>query len=532
MFNESLLEFEESLSLMGTSNELMLSNLDLKVELNRFSETAATSEFTDENLTSVLASYDFLLDQLTPCCTCGTALAEQKSQCCTSFIESHRDGFSSELEKLYWLAFLNDPYKTVVALPNYSKMQFLQSGIPFQLRPLIWQKLLLVNQENNTCVSEVSRNLYLNFQHSYNRDIAKQINKDLTRTFPQVKFFEQPETVNALLTILNVYANYDLELGYCQGLLFLVGTLYYHFRDHELTFHALCKIMECEPDLRNIFMPSSMLPTLSKWYDEFVDIFMEIDPQLAAHLTAFCDCKVFLYQWWLSFSLIHAPEWSINNLVIDFSLVEGWKVATFKISIGLLVRNKPILMSFTEGDEEVVYQHLLNESKWGNAMNSLTAFFGDLLLSWDDSLFSKLNVAAAQPTYVPKKNGHLRNVSVLDKLKSFGISSSIIPVNHSASSRSRSGSENSLPKLANRSLVSVFSRNDAESIYSDVSSYSEVSRAKKNLDAGSIGSREAAVDELVLENQVLKFLLKKAFDNLADDTLRQEIAAAVDLEGY
>lgn len=532
MFDESLLEFEESLSLISGSNRLLLCNLDLKVDLNRFSDTATAVEYTEEKILAVFADYDFSLDELTSCCTCGKALSENASSCCAKFIESHRSGFSSDLEKGYWLEFLNNPYKTVATLPNYTKMVFLQSGIPFQLRPVIWQKLIFVNQENHASVPEVSRMLYHNFQHSYNREIAKQINKDLSRTFPSVRFFQRPETIQSLLTVMNVYANYDLNLGYCQGLLFLVGTLFYHLGDNELTFHALCKIMECEPDLRSIFVPSSMSSTLQKWYDEFVAIFSAIDPELASHM-AFCDLKVFLYQWWLSFLLIHAPDLAINNMVIDFCLIEGWKVGIFKISVGLLLRNRPILMTFGDTDEEVVYQHLLNESKWGSSINSLTAFFGDLLLSWDDGLFAELNVAASQPTFVAKKEGHKRSISVMDKLKNFSITGIQPGASEVPHGRSRSGSELSIPKLANRSLISVFStKADVDSMYSDVTSTCSLDlprdfKHRKASESSSIGSKDA-VDELILENQVLKFLLKKAYESLGDETLKREITDALD----
>lgn len=548
MFHEKLMEFEESLSLVAPSNDLMLSNMDLKVDLNRFADGKV--EILGENdLLQKLKDYNYETDTTNVCSTCLRQFSNSKAECCSKYVRCQKTGFSSDLEKLYWVSFFENPYKTILALPNYTSMLFLQSGIPFQLRGDVWQKLILVNQANHGGIPAVTSQIFKNFQHSYNRDISAQINKDLSRTFPDIEFFQKEETVQALLTVLNVYANYDLELGYCQGILFLVGTLYYQFQHQELTFHALCKIMECEPELRAIFVPSLMSATLLKWYLEFSHLLHQIDPELAHHLESFCDCKVFLLQWWLSILLIHAPGLNVNNRIVDFCLVQGWKVGVFKISIGLLIKNRPILMTFSDGDEEVVYQHLLNESKWGNVVNNLTSFFGDLLLLWDDQLFQNMNCALPP---VQKLKTHKRSgSSVLGMLKNLTIPTTAIAntltpfasntthtnlatthlqVTLEPTLASSMSSSESLGVRGNRSTSSVFSK-DRESIYSDVaSSYSlETNLKVPKSDLRSLASRTSE-DELLLENQMLKFYLKKAYEQLQDETLKQEIREAIDLE--
>lgn len=550
------MEFEESLSFAAPSNELMLANLDLKVDLNRFPDGNVEDSMSESSLLASFANYDYEHDKTNHCGRCEMLFGGSKSECCIKFVYSQKSGFLSDLERFYWVSFFNNPYKTIVALPNYTMMLFLQTGVPFQLLPHIWQKLILVNQANHAGIPDVSKQIFKNFQHSYNRDISNQINKDLSRTFPSVTFFQEQETIDELLTILNVYANYDLELGYCQGLLFLVGTLYFQFRQSELTFHALCKIMECEPELRNIFVPATMSSTLDKWFNEFINILSKIDAELASHLTSFCDCKVFLFQWWLSILLIHTPGLTVNNRIVDFCLMEGWKVGVFKISIGLLLKNRPILMSFSEDDEEVVYQHLLNESKWGNVINNLTSFFGDLLLSWDDHLFLEINCASVpQPVFSSRKSHKCTASSVLEMFKNFSITTSssqstaaCTSMMGPTSASSMNSSESLARTCGNRSMLSVFStKPDLESIYSDViSTYSCDTRSQldflklpvRNASHNSILSdtdhrslvSKSTEDDLILENQILKFYLKKAYDQLNDESLKEEIREAIDLE--
>lgn len=551
MLSEALMEFEESLSMVAPSNKLMLANLDLKVDLNRFAD-GEVEEISEECLLAKFANYDYSGDRVNMCSTCGMLFGQSRSECCAEYVRSQKSGFLSELERCYWVSFFSSPYKTMVTAPNYTMMVFVQTGVPFQLVPDIWRKLILVNQTNAGGIPDVSRQTFCNFQHGYNRDISNQINKDLTRTFPSVAFFLEKSTIDALLTILNVYANYDLELGYCQGLLFLVGTLYFQFRNLELTFHALCKIVECEPEVRSIFVPATMLTTLDRWFDQFINILSKIDPALASHLTSFCDCKVFLFQWWLSMLLIHTPGLTVNNRIVDFCMMEGWKVGLMKVSVGLLLRNKPILMSFAQGDEEVVYQHLLNESKWGNIVGNMTPFFGDMLLSWDESLFEQISCGGVPPVVLRKS--HKRTTSsVLDMLKNLSISSintagsvgTAASASAPSSAASMSSNDSFSKTRGNRLTLSVFStRTDHDSIYSDVAStlssdtrshmdFLKLPGRKPSQDSlGEIDTKllTSTNDDLVLENQMLRFFLKKAYDKLADEGLRREIRDAVDLD--
>lgn len=507
---------------MGNTNDLLLNNMDLKADLNRFSRTTADKPFTEDELLSFFINYDYASDQVTKCFSGEHIVGGSERECCQKFIAEQKLGIQSQMEKKFWLAFFENPYKTMLTLPNYTKLTMIQCETPVQLRPLVWKRLTLVSQTNQTEIPEVSLMLYRNFQHSYDKGISHQINKDLLRTFPDVEFFQQLQTVADLLTILNVYANYDLDLGYCQGLLFLVGTLYHLFKLPEFTFLALCKVMESEPELRSIFVPTTMSDTLNKWFDEFMSIFSQIDPELANHLSSFCDCKVFLYQWWLSFLLINTPGMHINQRVVDLCLLEGWKAGIFKVSLGLLVCNKPILMSFANGDEEVVYQHLLNESKWGNIINNLTLFFTDQISSWDEQFLAK-----KIPTRTHKRSA---TATVIDAFKTLSISAGS-SVSGSVSRISRS----------NRSSLSVSSgsKSDLESVYSDVQSLasSETHRSisderlpskKHNDDVSSLTSK-MELDALALENQVLRFLLKKACSHL-DAELRSEILLAADMD--
>lgn len=512
---ESLLEFEECLRLTSTrDNSLTLTNLEQKIEFNRIREEddGDWSEFTEEDLNSAILAYDATKDEFTVCSNCGIQLDELlEKKCCKSFITNNH---LSNLEKSYWLSFMNNPSRTINTLPNYTEMLFLQQGIPHQIRSIIWKKIFLMN---NRKVPETSILVLKNFQHSYNQEISKQISKDLNRTFPTVKFFKKQETIDLLSTILNVFANFDVELGYCQGLLFLVGTLFYQFQsDSDLTFHALISIMEIEAELHDIFTPKTMSSMLQKWCDEFMSILESIDKELYLHLKETVEVNAFLHQWWLSFMSSHTPDTSLVNRIMDFCIIQGWKMGMFKISLGLLITNKPILMTLEKEDDGVIYQHLLYESKWGVVVKDLDSFFTSIL-KWDDSIFASIK-SFYEP--VPKERSY---EAMFGSFKNLSLSKS--------RNRSNSDTSQKISNSNNFSMSSLFSNkpsSELDSIYSDISDSSESKSFTDYLKISSItrkrgsyvseGDQIAALNsQLLEENQKLRLLLDKAKSLLRDN---------------
>jgi hypothetical protein len=520
---EPLIEFEQSFSCNCDSHQLILSNLELKIEAFDNNDILGEEQchrdmYSKHQLISLFENYSCKDDQFLTCKTCGCELTDPTSykSCCSEFVL--RVTQVNDLTATFWLSFVNNPTTTINTFPSCTKFFALQQGIPPPLRTIIWKKLFLFS---SNAIPQLSKILFTNFQHSYNEDISKQISKDLSRTFPLVDFFKLDTTISNLSTILNVYANYDAELGYCQGLLFLVGVLYHNFdSDCQMTFHALISIMNLESEVHDIFESLTMPITLGKWHHQFKAILGKVDPELYNHLDGFVELNTFLYQWWLSFVCSHIPDMSVVNRNIDFCMIQGWKVGLFKISLGLLISNKPILMAVGTGDEEVIYQHLLNESKWGNVINNLDYFYGDLLLSWEDELFMPVaqveSTRSSRSSSVSKKLvSHTRTPSMLDKVKDY--------VSSSASSTTTTENHSSL-SLSSTTAHHV--KKGSESIYSDISLDSKLFTDYMKLPPLKL-SLEDINNDLMLENQKLKLLLSKAYDTIQNapntDELQQEI---------
>jgi hypothetical protein len=64
----------------------------------------------------------------------------------------------------------------------------------------------------------------------------KQITKDLNRTFPDHPFFMQEQGRRALFNVAKAYSLFDQEVGFCQGLAFIIGCLLLHVKYPLLLF--------------------------------------------------------------------------------------------------------------------------------------------------------------------------------------------------------------------------------------------------------------------------------------------------------
>ena len=89
-----------------------------------------------------------------------------------------------------------------------------------------------------------------------NPDNESRIKKDITRTFnsypetlqylrSEYKNFEwkSDEGLKMLHNVLVAYSNYDTQIGYVQGINYIVGMLLMHIQDEEKAFWCLLYIM-------------------------------------------------------------------------------------------------------------------------------------------------------------------------------------------------------------------------------------------------------------------------------------------------
>ncbi|ODQ80544.1 hypothetical protein BABINDRAFT_160814 [Babjeviella inositovora NRRL Y-12698] len=347
----------------------------------------------------------------------------------------------SDLEKQFWLVFVTNFSNSINTMPNYTKFMIYSIGIPTQqLRARIWGILTggcdSFGRLNDVTFLKLYESIYYTAPHALSSSLTctdferspsyKQILLDVNRTFPKVPFFQSEANQVKLLRILNAYSLYDLELGYCQGLAFLVGVLMYVLSHRDYTsetamcdlenerilFVSLCKVMEINKSLRSIFDPQ--MSGINEWFTQFTEIARRALPQdLLAHLEVMeVDFKLFLSQWFLSFFGITC-EFELLIKVVDLMILEGFKTTIFRVSTVLLLRNREILLGFF--NQEQIYKFLLSkdifteyESDHMLLMHDLNALSASYFTSDALDEFSKprAEVELKSRSVSPKRTSH------------------------------------------------------------------------------------------------------------------------------
>ncbi|CAF1398107.1 unnamed protein product [Adineta ricciae] len=83
----------------------------------------------------------------------------------------------------------------------------------------------------------------------------KVIRRDISRTYPQYDFFKEKHGLGqeSLFNVIKAYSLYDREVGYCQGIAFIVGLLLMHMPEEE-AFAVLVSIMQ-DYKMRDMYKP-------------------------------------------------------------------------------------------------------------------------------------------------------------------------------------------------------------------------------------------------------------------------------------
>ena len=128
----------------------------------------------------------------------------------------------TELE--FFAALVKDYQQTAERLPTLLSSK-IRKGIPPPLRGVVWQSMSGARDAG----LEEQYDRLSNESSPYELIISK----DLSRSFPGVDMFRDPngEGQRMLGKVLKSFSMYDREIGYCQGLAFLVGPLLMHMPD-------------------------------------------------------------------------------------------------------------------------------------------------------------------------------------------------------------------------------------------------------------------------------------------------------------
>ncbi|KAJ1942376.1 hypothetical protein EC988_006507, partial [Linderina pennispora] len=209
-----------------------------------------------------------------------------------------------------------------------------RAGIPARLRGVVWQTLTK------------ARSTYLQTVYS---QLVKEpsphervIRRDLTRTFPRIPVFKREggDGQQRLFRILKAYSLYDAEVGYCQGLGFIIGPLILSMGECE-AFCVLVRLMETY-DLRGMFT-EDMAGLHLRLY-QFQILAAEIIPDVMHHFEEHGVLPaMYVPAWFLSLFAYTMPLGFVLR-AMDVLMAEGAPESIMRMGISLLRRNAAALL--------------------------------------------------------------------------------------------------------------------------------------------------------------------------------------------
>ncbi|KAF9546700.1 GTPase-activating protein [Mortierella hygrophila] len=298
--------------------------LDLRSTSNISPERASTysTMTTDSNMDLLLArleAQNSVLEQDPK----GRATSETSSEIDRAFGHAKEESASEDVDWDYWGSLMHD-YNGVVKKNPKQLTVMIQKGVPQAIRGLTWQ--LLAHSKDAQLEATYADLLKETSSHE------KQIQRDMSRTFPNHEHF-QAEGLGqeSLFNVVKAYSLYDAEVGYCQGLSFVVGPLLLNMPDEE-AFCVLVKMMTSY-DMRGHFTPD--MNTLQLRLYQFEQLMEETVPLVHKHfLNQGIRSTMYASQWFMTLFAYKFPL-DLVFRIYDTLLVEGVE-SLLRFAIALL----------------------------------------------------------------------------------------------------------------------------------------------------------------------------------------------------
>ncbi|KAI8595677.1 rab-GTPase-TBC domain-containing protein [Dissophora ornata] len=261
-----------------------------------------------------------------------------------AIVHAKEENAGEDVDWDYWGALMHD-YNGVVKRNPKQLPIMIQKGVPSALRGLIWQ--LLAKSKDVQLDATYTELLKSPSTHE------KQITRDLSRTFPHHEYFQADGVgQEALFNVVKAYSLYDPEVGYCQGLSFVVGPLLLNMPEEE-SFCMLVRMMNSY-EMRGHYTPDMSMLTLRLF--QFEQLMEETVPLVFKHLrNQGIRSTMYASQWFMTLFAYKFPL-DLVYRVYDIILVEGID-SILRFAIALLKANHDKILSL---DFEVLIEFLKN----------------------------------------------------------------------------------------------------------------------------------------------------------------------------
>ena len=208
--------------------------------------------------------------------------------------------------------------------------------------------------------------IYYKYKKISDNKCDNEIIKDLLRTFPNDSSFQRGSACyQKLFNILKVYSNYNKEIGYAQGMNFIVAKLIKFFDNEKESFIYLdaifnkLKMVEVIGIKNNLEKKMKTVQFLLKTLCP--DILFFLEKKKINH-------EIFTAKWYIT---LFSKNFKFDNILMviwNFSIIFGWKfIFLFSISVIVCFKDKYIdldLYDFTQYMKNIfVFEHFQKKFK-------------------------------------------------------------------------------------------------------------------------------------------------------------------------
>ncbi|SCM08690.1 GTPase-activating protein, putative [Plasmodium chabaudi chabaudi] len=243
------------------------------------------------------------------------------------------------------------------------------NGIPDYLRGFVWQILLQSytykgrnyversenNNENQPKNSNQSNGCEKGYKYylSINNKYESSIKKDINRTYPKHILFKNnyEKGQKILFNVLKAYSNYNQDLGYCQGMAFIVATFILYMNEED-SFYMLIALLD-KYKLNDLF--SSSMPLLNEYLYILDKLLLHFFPNIYNHLE-----KENVH------SSMYASQWFITLFSYNINILYAIRIWDFFFIHNYTFLFKVALAFFKLQEEEILkesFEEILNRLK-------------------------------------------------------------------------------------------------------------------------------------------------------------------------
>lgn len=229
-----------------------------------------------------------------------------------------------------WIKMMNN-WEDVVANKFEKLKRRVRKGIPDSIRAKAWCKLAHVEELRSKHKDITNLQNIRNVSHQCLEDISK----DVDRTFPKHELFLVKDSIGQqdLETNLQLYAAFDPEVGYCQGMAFIAATFLTYLPQEDAFFCFFYVLQRESRPLRKMYLPRMVESNKVLYvFGELMRMFL---PDLADH---FQQENIIIHMFctsWFMTLFTNSFSFDLVTRIFDIFLLEGFKII-YRVALALL----------------------------------------------------------------------------------------------------------------------------------------------------------------------------------------------------